>query len=61
MQGSRLTAYELHLDQIPSTLIADSMVAMLMEKKQIGAVIVGADRVRFGFYYTKKNIYRVFF
>ena len=30
-QGSRLTAYELVHDKIPSTLICDSMAAMLMQ------------------------------
>lgn len=44
-QGSRLTAYELVSDKIPATLVADSMVSMLMKTKGIHAVIVGADRV----------------
>jgi methylthioribose-1-phosphate isomerase len=44
-QGSRLTAYELKHDQIPSTLITDSMAAALMNSKPIDAVVVGADRV----------------
>jgi methylthioribose-1-phosphate isomerase len=49
-QGSRLTAYELMHDNIPSTLITDSMAAALMKTKQgsdsaIDAIIVGADRV----------------
>lgn len=50
-QGSRLTAYELVVDQLPeATLICDSMAAFLFasKKKQnapIAAVIVGADRV----------------
>jgi methylthioribose-1-phosphate isomerase len=49
-QGSRLTAYELMHDKIPSTLITDSMAAALMNTKRgssgaIDAVIVGADRV----------------
>ena len=34
-QGSRLTAYELVHDEIPSCLIADSMVAALMKEKKI--------------------------
>ncbi|KAG8174796.1 hypothetical protein JTE90_021362 [Oedothorax gibbosus] len=44
-QGARLTAYELVHDQIPSTLICDSMVASLMKSGKVSAVIVGADRV----------------
>ncbi|EGY21423.1 Methylthioribose-1-phosphate isomerase like protein [Verticillium longisporum] len=48
-QGSRLTAFELVFEKIPSTLITDSMAAALFrlkkEKMNISAVIVGADRV----------------
>ena len=44
-QGSRLTAYELVHENIPATLIADSMVSMAMKERGISAVIVGADRV----------------
>ncbi|KAL8679660.1 MAG: hypothetical protein Q9186_004071 [Xanthomendoza sp. 1 TL-2023] len=48
-QGSRLTGYELIHDEIPATLITDSMAAALMRTKSqsenIAAVIVGADRV----------------
>ena len=48
-QGSRLTAYELVHDEIPATLITDSMAAALMKLKgrqeKIAAVVVGADRV----------------
>jgi len=44
-QGARLTAYELVHDEIPATLICDDMVAATLKKKQITAVIVGADRV----------------
>ncbi|CAK7567524.1 MAG: S-methyl-5-thioribose-1-phosphate isomerase [Sporothrix epigloea] len=48
-QGSRLTAFELVYENIPSTLIADSMAAALFQTKKdsssIAAVIVGADRV----------------
>jgi len=45
LQGARLTAWELQQDNIPVTLIADSMAGHLMQKGEIGAVIVGADRV----------------
>ena len=48
-QGSRLTAFELVYEGIPSTLITDSMAGALFarrkEEKNIAAVIVGADRV----------------
>lgn len=48
-QGSRLTAFELVYENIPSTLITDSMAGALFalkkEEKNIAAVIVGADRV----------------
>ncbi|XP_078285360.1 methylthioribose-1-phosphate isomerase [Rhinoraja longicauda] len=44
-QGARLTAYELTYEQIPATLITDSMAALAMKKKHITAVVVGADRV----------------
>lgn len=48
-QGSRLTAFELVFENIPSTLITDSMAAALFrtrkQEKNIAAVIVGADRV----------------
>lgn len=44
-QGSRLTAYELVYENIPATLITDSMASSLMRLKNVAAVIVGADRV----------------
>lgn len=44
-QGARLTAYELVHDKLPATLICDSMVALLMERNNVSAVVVGADRV----------------
>jgi methylthioribose-1-phosphate isomerase len=44
-QGARLTAFEMVHDKIPATLVCDSMVAYLFQKKHIGAVLVGADRV----------------
>ncbi len=45
LQGSRLTAWELQQDQIPTILICDNMAGYLMAKGTIDAVIVGADRV----------------
>ncbi|XP_044526321.1 methylthioribose-1-phosphate isomerase [Gracilinanus agilis] len=44
-QGARLTAYELVYEDIPATLITDSMGAAAMAHKDVKAVIVGADRV----------------
>lgn len=48
-QGARLTAYELVHDNIPGTLITDSMAAALLRTEgqvnRIAAVVVGADRV----------------
>ena len=46
-QGSRLTAYELVHDEIPATLITDSMACALMARENdcLAAVVVGADRV----------------
>lgn len=44
-QGSRLTAWELVKEKMPGVLIADSMVAFLMAKKTVDAVVVGADCV----------------
>jgi methylthioribose-1-phosphate isomerase len=45
LQGARLTAWELARDGIPVTLITDGMSGHLMERGEIDAVIVGADRV----------------
>jgi methylthioribose-1-phosphate isomerase len=45
LQGARLTAYELHRDGIPVTLITDNMAAHVMSKGLVNLVIVGADRI----------------
>ena len=45
LQGARLTAWELARDGFDVTLIADSMAAFLMQKGEVDAVIVGADRI----------------
>ena len=45
LQGSRLTAWELIKDSIPTTLIADNMAGALMRQGKIKAVVVGADRI----------------
>lgn len=44
-QGARLTAFELVYEQIPATLICDSMAAAAMRQLGVQAVVVGADRV----------------
>jgi methylthioribose-1-phosphate isomerase len=45
LQGARLTAWELHQDQIPLTLITDNMVGHFLRTGNVGAVVVGADRI----------------
>ncbi len=45
LQGSRLTALELHHAGIDVTLICDNMAGLVMSKGWIQAVIVGTDRV----------------
>ncbi len=45
LQGARLTAWELHQQGIPLTLIADNMAAHFMRTAGINAVFVGADRI----------------
>src|ERR1700761_1576115 len=44
-QGTRLTAWELMKDNIPTTLICDNMAGYFMSQGRIQAVIVGADRI----------------
>jgi methylthioribose-1-phosphate isomerase len=45
LQGSRLTAWELMKDGIPTTVISDNMAGAMMRQGKIDAVIVGADRI----------------
>ena len=45
LQGARLTAWELHQGGVPLTLITDNMVGHFMKKGEVGAVVVGADRI----------------
>ncbi len=45
LQGARLTAWELQQAGLPVTVITDNMAAVVMRDKNIGAVIVGCDRV----------------
>jgi len=45
LQGSRLTAWELLKDGIPTTLISDNMAGSMMRQGKISAIVVGADRI----------------
>ena len=45
LQGTRLTAWELTREGIPTTLIADNMAGHLMSQGLVTAVVVGADRI----------------
>ena len=45
LQGSRLTAWELMKDGIPTTVISDNMSGAMMRQGKIGAIVVGADRI----------------
>jgi methylthioribose-1-phosphate isomerase len=45
LQGSRLTAWELMKDGIPTTVISDNMAGAMMKQQKINAIVVGADRI----------------
>ncbi|HQR38831.1 MAG TPA: S-methyl-5-thioribose-1-phosphate isomerase [Blastocatellia bacterium] len=45
LQGARLTAWELHKDSIPVTLITDNMAGHFMKAGKIDCVVVGSDRI----------------
>jgi methylthioribose-1-phosphate isomerase len=45
LQGARLTAWELAEDRIPLTLITDNMVGHMLKTGNVGAIVVGADRI----------------
>jgi methylthioribose-1-phosphate isomerase len=45
LQGSRLTAWELMKDGIPTTVISDNMAGAMMAQGKIRAIVVGADRI----------------
>ncbi len=45
MQGARLTVWELQQDNIPVTLLTDSMAGYMMRRGEVHAVVVGADRI----------------
>lgn len=45
LQGARLTAWELLKEEIPATLITDSMAGYFMYQGKVDLIIVGADRI----------------
>jgi methylthioribose-1-phosphate isomerase len=45
LQGARLTAWELHREGIPVTVLTDGMAGWLMQRGEISCVVVGADRI----------------
>jgi len=45
LQGAKLTAFELLNENIKHAIIADNTAGLLMQKKEIDLVIVGADRI----------------
>ena len=45
LQGARLNAWELLRDDIPFTVITDSMAAHFMQRMRVDLVIAGADRI----------------
>ncbi|MGQ9692829.1 MAG: S-methyl-5-thioribose-1-phosphate isomerase [Thermaceae bacterium] len=45
LQGARLTLWELMRAGVAATLIADNMAGFLMARKEVDAVVVGADRM----------------
>ena len=45
LQGAKLTAWECVQEQIPVTVITDSMAAHCMQQSKIDLVVVGADRI----------------
>ncbi|MGZ4932027.1 MAG: S-methyl-5-thioribose-1-phosphate isomerase [Halobacteriota archaeon] len=56
-QGSRITAFELLEDNVPTTLIADNMAAWVMKQGKISCVLVGADRITRTAVYNKVGTY----
>jgi methylthioribose-1-phosphate isomerase len=45
LQGARLTAWELHYDNIPVTVACDNACSLLMSRGMVDMVVVGADRI----------------
>ena len=56
-QGSRITAWELMQDEIPVTLISDSMAGWVMQQGLIDSVLVGADRITQDVIFNKIGTY----
>ncbi len=54
LQGARLTTWELMQEDIPVTLITDSMAGYLMQQRKVDCVIVGADRIAVNGYTANK-------
>ncbi len=44
-QGARLTLFELMRDQVPCTLVCETMTSYLMSSGKVDLVITGADRI----------------
>lgn len=44
-QGARLTLFELMRDQVPCTLVCETMTSYLMSSGKVSLVITGADRI----------------
>ncbi len=60
LQGARLTVYELVKEGIPVTLVTDNSVGLLMRKRKIDLVVVGADRItRDGYVVNKIGTYMI--
>jgi methylthioribose-1-phosphate isomerase len=45
LQGARLTAWELVRDNVPTTVITESMAGPLMRRGDVDVIVVGADRI----------------
>ena len=45
LQGARLTTFELAYNNVPTTLITDSMMGWYLDNHQVDAIFVGCDRV----------------
>ncbi len=45
LQGSKLTAWELMQDKIPVTLIPDTAVGYMLQRKMVDRIVIGADRI----------------
>ncbi len=45
LQGARLTAFELVEEEIPATLVVDSVAATLIRDGEVDVILVGADRI----------------